>query len=577
MRGKAPVWLALTLSGLSACNRREVYRQSETPPRAWDVAWLVPTDARGRPFASRSRLFQEGSVSLELAEDEVAFVVVGLALDALPESYRRRLDPGALDEATLVYPTATRERLESRAGLVADGRRLELDVDPDLPYFDLIGPKWADEGTALSSTAALSLAAQLPVRPFFCGALDMVDVTPAHDAEAAGFPRTSPLSLTRLPDGSILAAMRRRADEPGGLSALVRLRDGQPVTPDDVLVLPSVLSSESDREVLREVLLRPHQRPDMSSVWVLRLRDWAEQGLQERLQDDFLQHVELPSHGSWASVSISERLPTVGPAWGAYTQAAQSVAESASGALMVVGGRNSGVFPRGHIAIGGTSTAAPGFELYELPFSGGTNEDILFRAAALPDDPRWPGASLFAIGARRGEIVIARYDPDADSLTPLERHRPPADILAMVGAGYARLYSVPRPEGFELWAVGFQGLLVRRTARGDWENLTNRLQEEALFDEGSRLCTPLGYSKGRTVLDVARRERSALITLDGCTGPLLIRFDEADRPICVSAVRPPGVTQLSLDAKSNFEAVLATEDGYLIASRGGLRLMKVVE
>lgn len=578
MRGKVLVGLVLAFAGLAACEHREVYRRSETPPRDWDVAWLVPMNERGQPFLDRSRVFQADAASVELAEEEVAYALIGLSLEALPLHHRRRLDLEVLGQSTLTTPTETREPVDTRAGLVAGGARLELDVDPALPYFDLLGPKWAEDGRAQSATTALSLAVQLPIDPFFCRPVEMVDITPEHDGAKEQLGRRSPLSLERLPDGSILAALRvRDTTAEDQASALLRLRLDQPITPDDVLVMPTVREDALDREFLRQVLVRPLRSPDLSSVWLLRHRMWTDQSVQELKQEGFLEQVRLPRLGPWAALSSFGPVPADGPEWGSFTQAAHSVAESPRGELLVVGGRISGVLPRGYAAVAKTSTGAVSFERHDLTFSGTTNGDILYRVVALPDDPRQPGISRFAIGGRRGEIAIVRYDPEADTLTevPDTRYVPPPNIMATVGAGYPRMYVVPRPDGFELWAVGFQGLLVRRTTQGRWESFTNRLQANALFDQSARRCTPLGYPNGRVVLDVARRADSALLTLDGCAGALLVRFDQADEPVCATAVRPPGVVELQVDGKNDFEAVVAVEDGYVVAARGGLQLMKV--
>lgn len=570
--------LGLAGLGLAGCEFREVYRRSETAPRAWDLAWLVPVDEGGRPFVSRSRLFQAGAAAVELEPGEVAYVVVGLSVDALPPSHRRRLDLEALSGSTLASPTADRLRIDEHAGLVAQGTRLELDVDPARPYFDVLGPKWTEDGRAQTSTTGLQLAARLPVSRDACRPVDMVEVTPGHDPVATGLDRRAPLSLHHLNDGAVLAAMRLRGEATDlNTTALVRVRLGQPLTPDDVFVLPSVRANAGDLEYLRQVLVRPAPTAGASAVWVLRHRDWTDPGAQQRKQLGFLELVELPSASSWAALSISGRVEAQGPEWGDFTQAPYSVAEGPGGTLMVVGGRNSGVVPRGYVRVGQTSTAAPSFTEHELYIGGGANQDILYRAVALPEDPRAPEALRFAIGGRRGQISLVGYDPGETRLAALEPepYAPPPNIMAMVGAGYPRMYAVPHRDGFELWAVGFQGLLARRTTRGDWENLTNRIESEVLFDETVRPCTPLGYPDGRWVLDVARRPGSALLTLDSCAGAVLIRFDAEDRPQCATSVRPPGAAELRVDGKNDFEAVLALEDGYLVASRGGFRLMKV--
>ena len=229
--------------------------------------------------------------------------------------------------------------------------------------------------------------------------------------------------------------------------------------------------------------------------------------------------------------------------------------------------------PYGFVAISPGTSATISFGLHEVVVAGRPNGDILNRAVALPPSSTRPNVSLFALGGRGGEIVIVAYDPTSGTLDELDRYTPPPSLLAKAEVGYEFIHVYPRPEGYDLWAVGYQSLKVRRTAVGRWQSITDLIRDQGLADRDSDACGPLGYPSGRELLNVARSGRSALFTIEFCSGALLLRFDENDEPLCVTAVLPPGDS--ALRSAYGFEAVVAIDSGYLLTRTAGLEVFRV--
>lgn len=85
---------------------RAFLRFPETPPRAWDLALLVPPDHPAR-----------------LEEAVSGFLVVGLVFDAIPRRYRTRVDGARLDNVSHKWPGGNATRDDDTQALRLQGHR----------------------------------------------------------------------------------------------------------------------------------------------------------------------------------------------------------------------------------------------------------------------------------------------------------------------------------------------------------------------------------------------------------------------------------------------------------------------
>ncbi len=534
---------------------------------------MVALDLQGRVVQEPKRFF--GDVAgLDLEDRVSGYAVVGLALDDLPAQSRIRIDRSQLDQSELTLPTDGRSEIASFIYLSRDAQRLEVDLAAKRPYLDIIGPRaFATEDT-ISSTITFSLTARVPVAARFCRPVVAEDRTPSFSASAESVSWRHPVGLHPFSDGSLISGID--ADNVGGLRALlVRIQPSGMLAAEDVLTLPGPTLADAQAESLRQVSLRPGTpHPDHVRVLALKL-DGRQPGA---VQKTHLHLLELPRTAAWTGVDIDD-IGVEGPVAGEAPSAALGAAESHRGDLLVLGGRNDGTgpvpLPHGFVAIRAAGSASTSFSLHHPVFSGSVDGDILYRAVALPPDPERPDRSNFALGSRRGEILIATYDAATDELVERERYVPPPDFTVKVGSGFRDMHVFPRAGGYELWAVGYQSLLVRRTVDGRWQLMTDLIRKAQLPDESALGCSPVGYPRGREVYNVARKGSTALITLEFCTGAMLLRFDEADEPLCVTAALAPGATQLAVDPTADFSAVTAVESGYYMLRKNSLELMHV--